>query len=94
MSSKYCIWDPDLRFLSLGTVTALCEIELVRYLRMSGCADMAFSYLGFYIHSNKKMRCAHDVCIVSILESSCARRTRHHCTVVCLCSASVTAHGM
>ena len=75
VSSKYCIWDPDLRFLSLGTVTALCEIELVRYLRNSGCVDMAFSYLGFYIHSNKKMRCAHSVCCVELatLKGSCAR---------------------
>lgn len=58
MSSKYCIWDPDLRFLSLGTFTALREIALAQYLRAHGAAEFRYSFLGFYIHSNRKMRCA------------------------------------
>lgn len=31
VSAKYLFYDPDYSFLSLGTYTALREIELVRY---------------------------------------------------------------
>jgi arginyl-tRNA--protein-N-Asp/Glu arginylyltransferase len=57
ISSKYCIWDPDLAFLSLGVFSALKEIELVQQLHAAGCLLLKYSYLGFYIHSTQKMRC-------------------------------------
>jgi Arginine-tRNA-protein transferase, C terminus len=58
LSSKYFVWDPDLPFLSLGTLSVLQEIEVVQRLHARGCGLLRHSYLGFYIHSNRKMRCA------------------------------------
>lgn len=58
MSSKYFIWDPDLPFLRLGIFSALKEVQLVQELRAQACPLLRFSYLGFYIHHNRKMRCA------------------------------------
>jgi arginyl-tRNA---protein transferase len=50
------VWDPDLRFLSLGVLSALKEIAWVAEEHAAG-ASMHYSYLGFYIHSCQKMRC-------------------------------------
>ena len=58
VSSKYFLWDPDLAFLSLGVVSALREVEWARAAHAAGAAALRYSYLGYYIHSNQKMRCA------------------------------------
>lgn len=55
LSSKYFIWDPDFASLSLGKVSALKEIELVRSLH-SQSPDFRYYYMGYYIHSCPKMR--------------------------------------
>lgn len=55
VSSKYFLWDPDLAFLSLGVLSAMKEIE---WSRRTHAVGLHYSYLGFYIHSNQKMRCA------------------------------------
>lgn len=58
LSSKYFIWDPDLPFLSLGKFSALKEVEWVRAVHAAGARTLRYAYLGLYIHSNQKMRCA------------------------------------
>lgn len=58
LSSKYLIWDPDLPFLSLGKWTALQEVAWVRAAHAAGASTLRYAYLGLYIHSNQKMRCA------------------------------------
>ncbi|KAI4370549.1 hypothetical protein MLD38_018894 [Melastoma candidum] len=55
LSSKYLFWDPDVAFLSLGKYTALREISWVKE-NQSHCPALQFYYLGYYIHSCKKMR--------------------------------------
>lgn len=55
VSSVYFYYDPDCRFLSLGTYASLREIALTReFYRHS--PDLRFYYMGFYIHSCPKMR--------------------------------------
>jgi len=55
ISSVYLYYDPDYQFLSLGTLTSLLEICLVRKLSAS-FPTITNYYLGFYIHNCVKMR--------------------------------------
>jgi hypothetical protein len=50
LSSVYAFYDPQLRALELGKVTALFEIEFARRARLN------FYYLGLYIQRCPKMR--------------------------------------
>jgi len=56
VSSVYLYYDPAFHFLSLGTLTSLLEIGLVRSLASSSLPSVTSYYLGFYIHSCVKMR--------------------------------------
>jgi arginine-tRNA-protein transferase len=55
VSSVYLYYDPAFHFLSLGTLTSLMEISLVRELARTSPAITNY-YLGFYIHNCIKMR--------------------------------------
>lgn len=54
-SSVYFFYDPDYSHLSLGVVSAIKEIELVRQ-ELQRVPEFQFMYLGYYIHSCPKMR--------------------------------------
>ncbi|XP_072944615.1 arginyl-tRNA--protein transferase 1 isoform X2 [Epargyreus clarus] len=55
VSSVYFFYDPQYRNLTLGTYGALREIEFTRHLHT--CApELKYYYMGFYIHSCRKMR--------------------------------------
>merc|ERR1712059_95214 len=58
VSSVYLYYDPDYRFLSLGTLTSLLEIGMVRSFAAGSGPSTSITnyYLGFYIHSCIKMR--------------------------------------
>ena len=55
VSSVYLYYDPDFLFLSLGTLTSLMEICLVRELSTTTHRSITSYYLGFYIHTCVKM---------------------------------------
>ncbi|KAF1768735.1 hypothetical protein GCK72_000548 [Caenorhabditis remanei] len=55
LSAKYMYYDPDYSFLSLGTYTALREIEQTQQLHTKW-PPLKYYYMGFYIHSCPKMR--------------------------------------
>ncbi|KAB0800775.1 hypothetical protein PPYR_06514 [Photinus pyralis] len=55
VSSVYFFYDPDYRFLTLGTYGSLREVQFVQSLSKSVPA-LKFYYMGFYIHSCPKMR--------------------------------------
>lgn len=55
LSSKYLFWDPDYAFLSLGKYSALQEISWVKE-NQTHCPTLQYYYLGYYIHSCRKMR--------------------------------------
>ncbi|KRY86553.1 Arginyl-tRNA--protein transferase 1 [Trichinella pseudospiralis] len=55
ISSKYFYYDPFYKFLSLGTFSALKEIELTRHLAKI-IPQLHFYYMGYYIHNCPKMR--------------------------------------
>lgn len=55
LSSKYLFWDPDYAFLSLGKYSALQEISWVKE-NQAHCPTLQYYYLGYYIHSCRKMR--------------------------------------
>ncbi|KAF8365300.1 ate-1 [Pristionchus pacificus] len=55
VSAKYLFYDPDYSFLSLGTYTALREIELVRKL-VREMPRLRYYYMGYYISDCPKMR--------------------------------------
>ncbi|CAM9837434.1 unnamed protein product, partial [Chrysoparadoxa australica] len=54
LSSVYCFYEPDMHWLSLGTLTALKEIEWVRQASKSR-PGMDYYYIGYYIHDCPKM---------------------------------------
>eukprot|EP00090_Calanus_glacialis_P034990 TRINITY_DN5965_c0_g1_i1.p1 TRINITY_DN5965_c0_g1~~TRINITY_DN5965_c0_g1_i1.p1 ORF type:complete len:505 (-),score=199.09 TRINITY_DN5965_c0_g1_i1:106-1620(-) len=56
VSSVYLYYDPAFHFLSLGTMTSLMEICLVRELATTTHPSITSYYLGFYIHNCVKMR--------------------------------------
>lgn len=55
VSSVYFFYDPAYMNLTLGTYGALREIEFTRHLNKSSPA-LQYYYMGFYIHSCRKMR--------------------------------------
>ncbi|XP_076831774.1 arginyl-tRNA--protein transferase 1 isoform X2 [Brachyhypopomus gauderio] len=55
VSSVYLYYHPDFATLSLGTYSALREIAFTRQLQKQS-PQLAYYYLGFYIHSCPKMR--------------------------------------
>jgi arginine-tRNA-protein transferase len=55
LSSVYLYYDPDFEFLQLGKYTALKEIENVLELGKKW-PGLDYYYMGYYIHSCKKMR--------------------------------------
>jgi len=55
VSSVYLYYDPEFSFLSLGTYTALREINFVCELNRV-CPQLRYYYMGYYIHSCPKMR--------------------------------------
>ncbi|XP_026725761.1 arginyl-tRNA--protein transferase 1 [Trichoplusia ni] len=55
VSSVYFFYDPHYMNLTLGTYGALREIEFTRHLH-SVCPQIEYYYMGFYIHSCRKMR--------------------------------------
>lgn len=55
LSSKYLFWDPDYAFLSLGKYSAVQEISWVKD-NQAHCPTLQYYYLGYYIHSCRKMR--------------------------------------
>ncbi|XP_058834364.1 arginyl-tRNA--protein transferase 1 isoform X2 [Topomyia yanbarensis] len=55
VSSVYFFYDPEFRFLSLGTYGSLKEIAFTRKLQQQ-TASISNYYMGFYIHSCPKMR--------------------------------------
>ncbi|XP_078436481.1 arginine-tRNA protein transferase 1 [Wolffia australiana] len=55
LSSKYLFWDPDMAFLSLGKYSALKEIDWVKQSETL-CPSLQYYYLGYYIHTCRKMR--------------------------------------
>ncbi|CAI5439021.1 unnamed protein product [Caenorhabditis angaria] len=55
LSAKYMFYDPDFSFLSLGTYTALRELEFTRkYFAIN--PEIRYYYMGYYIDSCPKMR--------------------------------------
>lgn len=44
--SCYCIYDPDFNFLSLGVVTAIRELEYMRYLKQHHLPGLKYYQLG------------------------------------------------
>ena len=55
VSSVYFYYDPDYSALSFGTLSALYEIHLTQQLH-NKCPMIRWYYMGFYIHSNPKMK--------------------------------------
>lgn len=55
VSSVYFFYDPEYRFLSLGTYGSLRELAFTRKLQQQ-VASISSYYMGFYIHSCPKMR--------------------------------------
>uniref|UniRef100_A0A1I7XGQ3 arginyltransferase n=1 Tax=Heterorhabditis bacteriophora TaxID=37862 RepID=A0A1I7XGQ3_HETBA len=55
VSSKYLFYDPEYSFLSLGTYTALREIEFTRELHKQR-PELKYYYMGYYIDTCPKMR--------------------------------------
>ncbi|CAK1555782.1 unnamed protein product [Leptosia nina] len=55
VSSVYFFYDPQYMNLTMGTYGALREIEFTRHLHTM-CPELKYYYMGFYIHSCRKMR--------------------------------------
>lgn len=55
ISSVYFFYDPEYKFLSLGTYSSLREIAFAQQLHRD-LPELGFYYMGFYIHSCPKMR--------------------------------------
>ena len=56
ISSVYAFYDPIVsRYINLGKLTALYEIEWIRHAQRFR-PDLRYYYLGYYIHSCQKMR--------------------------------------
>lgn len=55
LSSKYFFWEPSLRALALGKLSALREIDWVRE-ASAHCPTLRHHYMGYYIHTCPKMR--------------------------------------
>ncbi|KIY46622.1 hypothetical protein FISHEDRAFT_46915 [Fistulina hepatica ATCC 64428] len=56
VSSVYFMYDKTWERFSLGKLSAIREISLVREIHDAGVEQVQYLYLGFYIHSCPKMR--------------------------------------
>ncbi|KAJ2784916.1 Arginyl-tRNA--protein transferase 1 [Coemansia javaensis] len=56
VSSVYLFYDPDFGALSLGSLSALREIALVRELHRGASAQIAHYYMGYFVPSCAKMQ--------------------------------------
>ncbi|KAL1681640.1 arginine-tRNA-protein transferase [Schizophyllum commune] len=56
VSSVYFMYDNDWREFSLGKLSAMREAALAKEMNEAGAEEMAYLYMGFYIHSCQKMR--------------------------------------
>jgi len=56
VSSVYFIYSPSWAWASLGKLSALREIALVKEMRAYGASSMQYQYMGFYIHTCPKMK--------------------------------------
>ncbi|KAF8165448.1 arginine-tRNA-protein transferase [Crassisporium funariophilum] len=56
VSSVYFMYDKAWERFSLGKLSALREVSLVREMREAGAPEMTSLYMGFYIYSCQKMR--------------------------------------
>lgn len=56
VSSVYFMYDIKWERFSLGKLSALREASLAKELHTAGVVDLKALYMGFYIHSCKKMR--------------------------------------
>lgn len=54
MSSIYTFYDPDYKFLTLGHVTAVREIEFMKKLRGRGFPNLKHYYMGFFVYDCPK----------------------------------------
>ncbi|XP_046969534.1 arginyl-tRNA--protein transferase 1 isoform X1 [Vanessa cardui] len=66
VSSVYFFYDPAYRNLTLGTYGALREISFTRYLHTMS-PSLQYYYMGFYIHSCRKMRYKGNFCPSDLL---------------------------
>ena len=55
ISSVYFYYDPDYSTLSLGSLSALFEVQLTQQLHLR-FPQLAWYYMGYYIHTCQKMR--------------------------------------
>ncbi|XP_041462974.1 arginyl-tRNA--protein transferase 1-like isoform X2 [Lytechinus variegatus] len=55
VSSVYFYYDPEYRHLTLGTYSALRELAFTRLLNVTA-PSLEYYYMGFYVHSCRKMR--------------------------------------
>lgn len=55
LSSKYLFYDPDYKFLSIGTYSALNEIKFTKELSIKR-PDLHYYYMGFYVYNCPKMQ--------------------------------------
>ncbi|CAJ0562825.1 unnamed protein product, partial [Mesorhabditis spiculigera] len=55
-SSKYLFYDPDFKFLTIGTYTALREIDYIQRTLRTKSAELKYYYMGYYIYTCPKMR--------------------------------------
>ncbi|TBU33230.1 arginine-tRNA-protein transferase [Dichomitus squalens] len=56
VSSVYFMYEKKWEKFSLGKLSAMREVSLVKEMHEAGLTDMKFLYMGFYIHSCVKMR--------------------------------------
>ncbi|OCF32593.1 hypothetical protein I316_05773 [Kwoniella heveanensis BCC8398] len=56
VSSVYFIWHPDWAWASLGKLSALYEVSLVRRMNAAGAPEMKWSYMGYWVPDCQKMR--------------------------------------
>ena len=56
LSSAYCFYDPEMRYLSPGIVSCLIEIALTAYLGQINILGNQYYHLGYYLESCQKLR--------------------------------------
>ena len=54
LGSIYTYYDPQYEFLSLGTITAIREIEYMKRIREKYNPKIKYYYMGYYVHSCPK----------------------------------------
>lgn len=56
LSSVYFFYDPEYQRLSLGVLSALCEIQLLNFGFQNCPKEFKYYYMGFYVHDCSKMK--------------------------------------